>query len=137
MEVIIYTDIDAAQKDSLIKKTSRVSDLTPLIVCDFNSLLHLLKSKISGKVIIVFLISSMEELDRLVHYKSDIINTQYIIILPNQEEALTSKALSLYPRYLAHKNHGFEDVCAVLNKMIQNNIRKENLILNACKTLNE
>ena len=130
MEIIIYTHIDNAQKDTLLKKISQVSNMKPVMVFDLKSLFNLMKSKISRQVIIVFLISSAEEFEHLDLNREYLSNTQCIIILPNSEETMVSKALSLYPRYLAYINEGFEDVCAVLNKMIQNNAREENRILN-------
>ncbi|MCF6248151.1 MAG: hypothetical protein L3J69_12435 [Desulfobacula sp.] len=133
MEIIIYTNIGNTQKDTLLKKFSKISNLTPVMVFDFKSLFHLLQSKISGQVIIVFLISSDKELEYLDSNRDYLSNTRYIIILPNNEKTMISKALSLYPRYLAHTNYEIKDVCAVLNKMIQYNARKENRILKAQK----
>lgn len=117
MEIILYTHVDNTQKDKLIKKISRFTNLTPVMVFDFKSLLNIIKRRISAQIIIIFLISSHEELDDLIVNKSCLFNTRSIIILPDNREMLSSKALSLHPKYIAHDNHDFCDVCAVLNKM--------------------
>jgi len=125
MEIIIYAHMDNAQKDALLKKASRVSNLIPVMVFDLKDLFHLMKKKLSRQIIMVFLISSKKELEYLDSNRIYLSNTRHIIILPNDEKTLASKALSLYPRYLAYMNHGFSDVCAVLDKMIQNDAQKK------------
>jgi len=92
-----------------------------VLALDFKSLFRLVKLKISDQVIIVFLISSVEDLDSLIANKERLFNSRYILILPNEEENLFSKAFLLYPRYLSHTSYGFKDVIQVLEKMIKNN----------------
>jgi len=136
MKIIIYTQKDNTHKDDLFKKVSQVTDLTPVMVFDFEGLLSAMRSKIYGKVIIVFLISFERELELLISNRKWLSNTRHIIILPNNEKTLVSKALSLYPRYLSQSSHGFKDVCAVLNKMIEYNAKKEKQIRNAHQKIN-
>jgi hypothetical protein len=133
MEIIIYAHKENDQKDKLQKKISQVSNTTPAIAFDFEDLFNLMRSKISGYVIIVFLISSAKELEFLDSNRKYLTNTRYIIILPNGEDTLVFSALSLYPRYLAHTHHNFNDVSAVLGKMIQNYTREEKQIIRAHK----
>jgi hypothetical protein len=125
MDTIIYTKIENTKKEMLLKEVSKTSNIAPAMVFDFKGLFNLLRSKISGYVIIIFLISSMEELEYLDSKRDYLSTTRYIIILPDGEKKLVSKALSLYPRYLAYANEGFKDVSAVLNKMVQNITREE------------
>jgi hypothetical protein len=119
METIIYTNPDNAQKDCLLKEVSQVIPV-PIMVFDFKNLFGILKSKLSGQVLVAFNISDAQELEHLRSNKHYLFNTRYIIILPSREESLISKALSLYPRYLAHTDYRLKDVAAVLKKMNQN-----------------
>jgi len=121
MEVIIYSNKDHPHKDTLLKKMSWASNLKYVLALDFKSLFRLVKLKVSDQVIIVFLISSVEDLDSLIANKESLFNSKYILILPNEEERLLSKAFLLYPRYLSHTSYGFKDVIQVLEKMIKNN----------------
>ncbi len=124
MEIVIYTDINNLQKDTLAKTISQSTSLIPVMVFDLEGLFNQIRLKFSGYIVIVFLISSAAELEHLDSHRDHLFNTRYIIILPKSEEILMSKALSLYPRYLAQMNHEFKDVCEVLNKMIQNEKKK-------------
>jgi hypothetical protein len=125
MEVIIYTDINNEQKDKLLKETSKVSGLVPVMVFDPPGLANLLKSRVSGKVIVVFLIASISEFEIFDSEKQLLLNTPYIFVLSSSDEKLILKAQSLNPKYLAHSINGLKDVCAVLDKMIQHNIKKD------------
>ncbi len=121
MEVIVYTNSENQNRKRLENEIAIISNLKPLVALDFNNLFDILRQKISGEVIIVFLITIEDELDFLISNRDKLFNSLYLIILPDRVENLVTKGLSLYPRYLADPNHKFRDVCAVLNKMIQNN----------------
>lgn len=123
MEIIIYSHPDNSQKDVLLKRISHHTHPLPVMVFDFDGLFRLLKSRLSGQYIVVFLISSDDELKRLGSRRSSLFNTHFIIVVPDSDDLLASKAISLQPRYLARMNHTFNDVCAVLNKMINNSVK--------------
>ncbi len=120
MEILIYSRIENSQKDTFLKKISQVCNIMPVMVFEFKALFKLMKLRKRADQLIVFFISSHRELDFLDSNRGYLSNTRYIIILPNDEEAMVSRALSLYPRYLSYSHHNFEDVCAVLNKMTEN-----------------
>ena len=128
MEIIIYSQIDNPQKDKLLREISQVKSLTHVMAFDFKDLFRLVKSKISDQVIIVFLISSAEELEFLISHKDRLFNSRYILILLNEEESIISKGFSLFPKYLTNADYEFTDVAAVLDKMIQNHdaFKREN-----------
>ncbi|MEA1968003.1 MAG: hypothetical protein U9N77_07265, partial [Thermodesulfobacteriota bacterium] len=81
----------------------------------------LVKSKVSDQVVIVLFICYEKELEFLIANRVRLFNARFILILTNGGESLTSKALLLYPRYLAYTGYGFKDVAAVLDKMINGN----------------
>lgn len=128
MEIIVYTQTDNSQNEKLQREIIRTLDIQPVMAFDFKSLFDTLRYRLSREIIIVFFISFEDELDFLVSNKNKLFNSRCIMILSDKSENLTSKVLSLSPRYIAHPNQNFKDISAVLNKMIQNNERqKKNL----------
>jgi len=125
MEIILYAHAANTQKDRLQKKIVQATGQAPDLVCDFDSLFKTIKLKISEHVIIIFLITSVEELDFLNSNAARLFNSRLILILPDEKDSSISKGLHLYPRYIAYMSHDFKDVCAVLNKMIQYNALEE------------
>jgi hypothetical protein len=122
MEIIVYTQFDNVKKNKLQSEIYNATNLGPIMVFDFKILFKLLKQKISEEVIIVFLISSVDELDFLISNKEKLFHSRFILILLNDEEDLTSKGLSLYPRYIDIR-HAFKEVSAILDNMIRKNIQ--------------
>lgn len=125
MQIILYSHTSNTQKNRLQKVIAQATGQTPDLVFDFDSLFTTIKLKMSEQLILILLISSIEELDFLCSDKVRLFNSPVILILPDEEESSISKGLSLYPRYLAHSSRDFKDVTAVLNKMIQYNDSKE------------
>ncbi len=119
MEILIFSNRDNSQKDLLLKEISQIPNLDYRMNFEFHALLETVRFKVSDDVI-VFLISFEHELDFLISHKSRFFNSRFILILPDTKKTLVSKGLSLRPRYLAQTNHGFRDVAAVLEKMVNN-----------------
>jgi hypothetical protein len=87
-------------------------------------LFYQLRSRVSGRAIIVFLISQEEELERLMADRSRLFNTKCIIVLPKNGDELAMKGLALQPRYLGYADSDFSDICRVLEKMINTHRRQ-------------
>ena len=120
MEVVIYAHPDNKKKEDLLKMIFHKVTSKPVMIFDFERLFDLLRGKISGQLIFVFLISNENEIEVLMAARSSFFNSRTIIILPDNQNDMTQKALSLQPSYIAYINDGFEDVCAVLNKIMWN-----------------
>ena len=119
MDVVIYTDPDNPEKDILLKQVSPMIPTAPVMVFSIKGLFQLLKYRVSGEIIVVFLISSEDELDTLARDRPNLFNTRHIIILPGHRDTMVSKALALEPRYLEFTTHGYVDIGNVLMKMIR------------------
>ena len=120
MEIVLYTDIDNSQKENLIKEIYRGAGLSPIMTFDFESLFNFIKLKRRGRVVILFLISSTEELAQLNAFRTHLTRLRFILILTGDAENLIEEGFNLYPRYLAYTNYGFRDVSAVLKQMVHN-----------------
>lgn len=125
MEIIIYSQPDNPQKDTLLKNLSEFIKPVPIMAFDFEGLFCQLRSKVSGRAIIIFLISHEEELERLMADRSRLFNTKCIIVLPENGDDLAMKGLALQPRYLGYANSDFSDICRVLEKMINKHRRRQ------------
>jgi len=117
MEVIIYTHIDNAQKDELVKKISQEIEPGPVMVFNFESLFKMLKTRVSGRFVIVFIISCDDELEVLIKKKSHLFNTPFVLVLTENDESMAQKGLSLQPRYLSYPGYDHDNIAKVLNKM--------------------
>lgn len=119
MDIIIYSQPDNLHKTALLKKVSEFIHISPVMVFDLDGLFQLLRSKISGKVIVLFLITTEKELDRMRTDRAYLFNTKFIIVLPEKGKDIEARGLFLQPRYLGYVQDGFFDVCSVLKKMIE------------------
>ena len=120
MEIIVYTQFDKHKNEILQNEIYQSINSRPTMVSNFKQLAKILQQKISGDVLIVFFISSIDELDYLTLNNGLLFNNRFIFILLNGNQVMVSKGLSLYPRYIAHMNHNFKDISAVVKRIVQN-----------------
>ena len=73
-----------------------------------------------GATILVLLISTEEELDKLVRLRHLLSDLPFILILPHRDNKTTSLGYALGPRFLTYMDANSWEVAAVLEKMIQN-----------------
>lgn len=119
MEVIVCASFQNELTTELSDKISLYVTANLISVFSFKSFFDLMRSKVAGHIIIVFMISSLEELDHLSANRQHLKNATYVFILIEDNPSMISTALSLYPRYIAFIQDGFDDVCMVLAKLIQ------------------
>ncbi|WP_462269869.1 hypothetical protein [Desulfobacter sp.] len=122
MEIIIYTQTENTQKNLLLKQISKIGQPVSVIIFEIEDLFQQLKLKVSGETILVFLISSEEELDALLENKTRLFNIRFIILLSEDHKDWVSKALAMQPRYLGYTANDYTDVGNVLNKMIKKSV---------------
>ena len=76
------------------------------------------KTDITAAVIFATCREELQLLQALTDIVSDI---RIILILPDREPETTRIGHTFYPRYISYVESSFEDVAAVLNKIIDNN----------------
>jgi len=79
--------------------------------------------------IAILLAASREELCGLVDIRELLQDVRIILVLPDREEATIAKAHRLWPRFLTDCDSDFDDVVAVLTKMLT--IRGEGDVINS------
>ncbi len=120
MQIILYAQKENGQADTLCKAIGQLPVVDPVLVSTIDELCLALKSIRFGEAIVILLISSLGELDRLNRKLKQVFDIRIIIILPNADSRMLEKGLSLYPRYITQVEYGFKDVAAVMDKMIRN-----------------
>ncbi len=120
MDIVIYSKIENEHLASLQFEIENNLERSPLIVHEFGSLFDKLKEKVSSNLILVFLITTENELDCLSSCRSKMSPLSFILILPHGRSDIASRALQFQPRYLGYADDDFKDICSVLKKMISN-----------------
>lgn len=128
MEILIYSEPQNKYLQNLKNGIEKEVLIRPSIVHDINRLYDALKTKFSSDIFIVFLLSTEAELNYLATSKDKLFKAPFILILSNKKKSLISKGLMLQPRYLAFTSPRFNDVCAVLKKII---LKKQLYLTNA------
>ena len=119
MDVVIYAENIDRKTEALRGLVAGAIQGDPIEIDSLDALFLFLRSKVTGEVIIVFMIYSETELDRLLESKSRLFNTRFIIILLDEGDGMVTKALALHPRFLSFKSRDYTDVGRVLNKMMK------------------
>ena len=70
--------------------------------------------------IAIILTASKEELLEILSIRDLLRHMRIILILPDRKETTISKGHTLYPRFLSYMDSDFEEVGAVLAKMLKN-----------------
>lgn len=68
--------------------------------------------------ILLILVHEKQALSDLLQIRNHIVGHRIILVLPDQEPDILSKAHLLYPRFITYTDSNFEDLKAVLEKMI-------------------
>ena len=68
---------------------------------------------------LVLLLETTEDLIELLLIREDLINHFTLIVLPELEESLFSKALLLRPRYVSNTQSDFSEIALILKKKLQ------------------
>lgn len=72
------------------------------------------------RTIVILLATSGENLSEMLSISDFLMDTRIILILPDRNTRTIEMGHFLRPRYLTFSDNGFEDVAAVLKKMIEN-----------------
>jgi hypothetical protein len=100
MELLVYTHIDDPLSQRLYKDLKGISNLCSTFYTQYEGFSDAVKKSLIGQTIIVFSVSSQEDILILQSLKEYVGGTRLILILPNREETLRKKGYSLYPRLI-------------------------------------
>jgi hypothetical protein len=118
MNLLVY----AAKSGEVAQHLQQViEDIVPKesfeIYRNFNSLSYRLQQPMNGLKIAVLLADSDQDLTDFLSLQDLLSELRILLILPNHDSGMVSKAHALIPRYLAYADGDFDDVNAVLTRM--------------------
>lgn len=119
MVVIIFSSPDREPNKKLLKNIlPLLSDRQVEIYNSIPKLSRRLRQPLENDMIGLFITASNEELSEIVSINFLLRNMKIVLILPDKSEGTISKGHSLQPRFLGYLEDDFQDVTAVINKMV-------------------
>ncbi len=113
----------ARQSSHREKIETLVSELGPKIdPCLFDSsagFAGAVESSLYGQVILLILLENENDHTQIQGLKDILDGHPLILILPDTEEAVMARGMSLYPRYMSYLKDDYQDVYDVLERMIR------------------
>ncbi|MBA3031206.1 MAG: hypothetical protein FP816_20660 [Desulfobacteraceae bacterium] len=119
MKVILYSALPGGLSIQVLGSLNRTASPEQIEVYeDVRYLMQRLSLNLADISILVLLVQKKQDLSDLLLIRNHIIGHRVIMVLPDQEPDTLSKAHLLYPRFLTYMDSDFEDLNAVLGKMI-------------------
>ncbi len=123
--LLFHTKSDNVLLKKLIKSIKNLlPDDNIIIFHDLKGMSESLKKMVYGSDLIILIAKNNLELDGILSLKEKLVDHQLIIVLPDDEKDISSKASQLYPRFIGYLDATYLNVIAVLEKMVRNS--KEN-----------
>jgi hypothetical protein len=121
MNVLLYLSYGSgSEKICLLNKIeSAVIGQTVEIINDFRNLLERLKRFSHTIAVAILFVCSKDALSDILSVKELLEDVRIILILPDRLPETISKGHLLRPRFMTYADSDFEDVKAVLNKMLK------------------
>lgn len=120
MSVLLYTGKPKRLAGRLRKIIEAEAPGREIHVCrDFEELSARLHQGVYDVDAAVLLLSTRGELEAMLSRKESLWGLRVILVLPNEDQDMISKAHRLSPRFIGFVDRGFTDVAAVLAKMLE------------------
>ena len=87
------------------------------ILRSFDDLKRYLDQNSVSSEVVVLMLDSLAELDRIMSLRGHLLEKRIIAVLPGHEDEIVTAGMSLYPKYISYQDGDFRDVAAVLTKM--------------------
>ncbi|MCA1787176.1 MAG: hypothetical protein LC657_14480 [Desulfobacteraceae bacterium] len=121
MDIILFVHQEASQQgEALQKKMAQYfGENTIQAVHTFNALKHILKQPGGfDQEVYVLLAESPGRLQELFCLFDLLDGRRIVLVLPDDAKETISKAHQFYPRFFTYINKAYDDLCAVLYKMM-------------------
>lgn len=125
MEILLYRNYD----DKITKKLWKIiletaPNYTTKKYYKISDLNSKLRKQRDYPTIILISAKTKRDLKALLEFQDLFKDTSIIIVLPDRDQKNISMAHSFFPRYLTYIDESFDDVKAVLSKMVKKYTRK-------------
>ena len=122
MNLLVYAAKSDGAAQHLLQVTEEIVPAKNLqIYRNFNSLSYRLQQPMNGLKIAILLAGNDRDLTDFLSLQDLLSDIRVILVLPNHEPAMIAKAHSLGPRFMTYADSGFEDLKAVLGKILKSN----------------
>jgi len=110
----------AAQDNQVVETMERQLAEYRVARCrSFSTVQKRLRKPRHGLEIVLVVVNRLEELDHIQEIQALMRDLRLVLVLPGRDSKMVSQAHRLAPRFIAYADHGFDQVGAVMNKMIQ------------------
>lgn len=121
MKILFHSSVFSNQYERLI---ASVKDVIPAgaleAVCGVEHLVARLKRSLQDVGVVVLLTTSHDELSLIEEHRDLLSQVQVILILPDAEKETITRGHRLFPRFCSFADSDFQDIKAVLEKMVFN-----------------
>ena len=115
----------AAQNNPVIETVERQLAEYRVARCrSFNTVEKRLRKPRHGLEIVLVVVNRFEELDHVQEIQALMRDLRLVLVLPDRDPGMVSHAHKLAPRFIAYADHGFEQIGAVMKKMVQSSKRQ-------------
>jgi hypothetical protein len=121
MNLILFVHQDSLKEGAVLKRIvdQRFKTVEVSIVQTFNAFKARLKQvSIYDKEIFILLADSKDRLSQLSRLIDLMEDKRILLILPDDSSPVVSMAHQFFPRFFTYVNDTYDDLCAVLTKMI-------------------
>ncbi len=121
MKILFYSSVFSNQYERLI---ASVEDVIPAgaleAVCGVERLVARLNKSLQDVGVVVALTASHDELALIEEHRDLLSQVQVVLILPDAEKETITRGHRLFPRFCSFVDGDFQDMKAVLEKMVSN-----------------
>jgi len=121
MTLFLFVHKDASRKGTALQKilNQHFHGHDIQVFQTFNALKHKLKEPaVYDREVYVLFAESNRRLQELCSLMDLLDDKRIVLILPDDAKATISMALQFYPRFFTYINTAYDDLCAVINKMM-------------------
>lgn len=127
MNVLIYTAGDTELGRRLKDTVLSVDSISSLKDCwNFSELNRCFRTPEPLPETVILLAENRKELEAFKAFRPRLDQVFFILVLPDSEDGTIACGHSLRPRYLAYRDGDFQDVQAVLNRMVSKLVDEDN-----------
>ncbi|MCF8037955.1 MAG: hypothetical protein K9K79_01430 [Desulfohalobiaceae bacterium] len=125
---VLYIHLDSGKDGQLLAQAvqKRFPNVFRQVCRDLPGLAKTLKTLVhyTDLHVYVLLAETPERLEQLQEFIDDLEDKKILLVLPDNQRSSYATGLRLRPRFITQRSKAYEDICDVLEKMIENHSRK-------------
>ncbi|MDQ5987608.1 MAG: hypothetical protein CSYNP_03353 [Syntrophus sp. SKADARSKE-3] len=119
--VIFYSAKEEKAGERLLEIVKMIVHEEDTMICrDIDTLSNILHQTRTAEAIAMLYTSRNSELQNILSLHELLWNMKLILVLPDDNADTVAKGHSLHPRFLSYSDSNFDDIAAVLKRMLRN-----------------